>query len=136
VSLDNCEVNYEFMQPVLDQCANKHGLERGAVVVVSSHTHSAPVLDGPLNNMYFLSPEDRQHITTYSQNLQQKLVEVVDAALDDLQPVTVEHAVGRATPRCRRVGEDDSFWVCVPRHKHSVGRGLVCRLRRLHGLCP
>jgi hypothetical protein len=97
VSLDNCEVNREFMQPVLDQCAQKHGLRRGAVAVVSSHTHSAPVLVGPLSNMYFLSSEDDQRIANYSRLLQQKLVDVVGAAIEDLQPATLEHEIGSAS---------------------------------------
>ena len=45
VALDNCEVSHAFMQPVLQQLADRYQLGRGAVAVVSSHTHSAPVLD-------------------------------------------------------------------------------------------
>jgi hypothetical protein len=48
VSLDNCEVNHAFMKPVLQQLGDRLHLARGEVAVVSSHTHSAPVLDqGP-----------------------------------------------------------------------------------------
>ena len=44
VVLDNCEVSGAFMQPVLQQLADRFQLGRGAVAVVSSHTHSATVL--------------------------------------------------------------------------------------------
>ena len=55
VSLDNCEVSHGFTAPVLKQLEEKHGLGRGAVMIVSSHTHSAPVLDNTLEVMYDLS---------------------------------------------------------------------------------
>jgi hypothetical protein len=108
VSLDNCEVNHKFMEPVLNQCSEKYGLGRGAVAVISSHTHSAPVLDGPLSNMYFLSPEDHRRVVDYSRTLQEKLVETIGAALSDLAPATLEHGIGRATfAMNRRVYQGD-----------------------------
>ena len=45
VALDNCEVSHAFMQPVLQQIADQFQVGRGEVAVVSSHTHSAPVLE-------------------------------------------------------------------------------------------
>jgi len=45
VALDNLEVSRAFMQPVLQKLAAQLHLGRGEVAVVSSHTHSAPVLD-------------------------------------------------------------------------------------------
>src|SRR4051794_14479745 len=51
VSLDNCEVSHAFMQPVLQALSDTVHLGRGEVAVVSSHTHSAPVLNGVLTDM-------------------------------------------------------------------------------------
>ena len=97
VSLDNCEVSHAFMQPVLAELANRFQLGRGAVALISSHTHSAPVLEQVLSDMGKPPAPDQEHIAQYSRFLRAKLVEVVGAALDDAQPATLEYATGRAT---------------------------------------
>ncbi len=97
VALDNCEVSRAFMEPVLQEFADKFQLGRGAVAVVSSHTHSAPVLEQTLADMSQPTPEERGRIEQYSQSLKTKLVEVVGAALADCQPAVLEQGTGRAT---------------------------------------
>lgn len=97
VALDNCEVSRGFMQPVLQQYAEKFQLGPGAVAVVSSHTHSAPVLEETLTDMVQPTPEERERIAQYSRTLKSKLVEVVGAALADCQPAVLEQGLGRAT---------------------------------------
>jgi neutral ceramidase len=108
VALDNCEVSHAFMQPVLQQLGDGFQLGRGAVAVVSSHTHSAPVLEKTLTDMAQPSAAEREAITKYSESLRAKLVEVVGAALGDCQPATLEHGMGRATfAMNRRVYQGD-----------------------------
>jgi len=97
VALDNCEVSRAFMAPVLQQFAEKFQLGPGAVSVVSSHTHSAPVLEQTLADMAQPTFEERDRIAQYSQSLKAKLVEVVGAALADCQPAALEQGFGRAT---------------------------------------
>lgn len=97
VTLDNCEVSRAFMQPVYQQLADQFQLGPGTVAVVSSHTHSAPVLEQTLTDMAQPSAAERQPIARYSQAVRAKLVEVVGAALGDCQPAVLEHGVGRAT---------------------------------------
>ncbi len=109
VALDNCEVSHRFMQPVLQQLADRFQLGRGEVAVVSSHTHSAPVLEQTLTGMAQLQADERERIASYSRSLQAKLVEVVGAALADFQPATLEHGTGRATfAMNRRVYQGDN----------------------------
>jgi neutral ceramidase len=96
VSLDNCEVSRAFTQPVIQTLSEKFQLERGAVAVVSSHTHSGPVLDETLIDMAQPSPADRESIEKYSQLLRSRLVEAVGAALADYQPATLEYGLGHA----------------------------------------
>lgn len=96
VSLDNLGVSRSFMEPVLEQLARRHNLARGAVAVVASHTHSAPVLQGTLTDMVQAAPEDLERIAAYSRLLRERLVEVVDAALADCRPAQLEYGVGRA----------------------------------------
>ncbi len=108
VALDNCEVSHAFMEPVLRDYAERFQLARGAVAVVTSHTHSAPVLDETLMDMAQPPPADREPIAEYSRRLRAKLVEVVGAALGDFQPALLEQGVGRATfAMNRRVYQGD-----------------------------
>ena len=109
VALDNCEVSHAFMQPVLQELADKLQLGRGAVAVVSSHTHSAPVLEQTLTDMVQPQSEERERIGSYSRLLRAKLLEVVGAALADCQPAVLEQGMGRAAfAMNRRVYQGDS----------------------------
>lgn len=97
VALDNCGVAHTFMKPVLQECSEQFQLGRGAVAVVCSHTHSAPVLEHTLTTMYQLTPEEHERVVEYSRSLRAKMVEVVGAALADCQPAILEKGLGRAT---------------------------------------
>jgi hypothetical protein len=108
VSLDNCEVSRAFMGPVLRQYAEQFQLGPGRVAVVSSHTHSAPVLDDTLTDMAQPAAGEREHIARYSRRLKEQLVEVVGAALTNVQPARLEYGLGRATfAMNRRVYQGD-----------------------------
>jgi neutral ceramidase len=108
VSLDNCEVSHAFMEPVLKELDDKQQLGGGTVALVSSHTHSAPVLDKVLTDMGDPPPAERERIAKYSKFLQSNIVEVVGAALADCQPASLEHAVGQTTfAMNRRVFRND-----------------------------
>jgi len=108
VALDNCEVSHAFMQPLLRQLADRFQLGPGTVAVVSSHTHSAPVLEQTLADMTQPSPPESEAIAKYSESLRARLTEVVGAALADCQPSTLEHGLGRATfAMNRRVYQGD-----------------------------
>jgi len=85
------------MQPVLQQLRDQFQLGRGAVAVVSSHTHSAPVLAETLEGMSPKSPVECERILSYSRRLQERFVEVVGAALTNLEPALLEYGVGRAS---------------------------------------
>ena len=97
VALDTCIVGRAFIQPVLEQCAEKFQLGPGTVAVVCSHTHSAPVLEASLTDMVQPTAEEREHIARYSRLLQSRLVEVVGAALADCQLTLLERGLSRAT---------------------------------------
>jgi neutral ceramidase len=97
VALDNCEVSRAFMEPVNARLERDHGLKRGSVMVVSSHTHSAPVLENTLEVMAIMPEKDREVVRQYSARLRDTLVEVAVAAVKDLQPAQLEHGVGRTT---------------------------------------
>jgi hypothetical protein len=108
VALDNCEVSHAFMQPVLQQVTDQFQLARGEVAVVSSHTHSAPVLSDTLTGMGQPVGLELEHIQKYSHFLQAKIAEAVGAALADCQPATLECGTGRASfAMNRRIFQND-----------------------------
>jgi hypothetical protein len=108
VSLDNCEVSHAFVDPIVREVEQKHQLKRGAVIIVSSHTHSAPVLEHTLISMYPLKEKDFEQIQKYSETLRARLIETIGASLTDLKPARLEHGVGRATfAMNRRVYHED-----------------------------
>ncbi len=97
VAIDNCEVSHAFMAPVYQGLADKYQLARGTVAVISSHTHSGPVLAETLPGMPAPAGEEQQRILQYSRLLQERIVEVVGAALADVQPALLEQAQARAS---------------------------------------
>jgi neutral ceramidase len=108
VALDNCEVSPAFIRPVLQQVDDQYQLPRGAVAVISSHTHSAPVLEDTLSDMTQPTPAEQTQIVKYSRLLRAKLVEVIGAALADCQPATLEQGLGHASfAMNRRVYQGD-----------------------------
>ena len=58
--LDNCEVSRAFMRPVLKGIHERLGLETGSVMVVSSHTHSGPILADTLDVMAIMPEKDQE----------------------------------------------------------------------------
>lgn len=110
VALDNCEVSHGFMEPVLRDLEQKHGFAPGEVMTISTHTHSAPVLEATLEGMYEFNEAGRQEIANYSRLLRGKIIETVNAAAADLKPATLEHGIGLARFAInRRVYKEDGI---------------------------
>ncbi len=108
VAVDNVGVSRSFSAPVLEHARVKHQMKPGSVMIVSSHTHSAPLLEGTLPGMFDLAQKDLESVKKYSRFLQSKLIEVIDAAMADLKPAQLEHAIGKATfAMNRRVFQED-----------------------------
>ncbi|MCL5096546.1 MAG: neutral/alkaline non-lysosomal ceramidase N-terminal domain-containing protein [Candidatus Omnitrophica bacterium] len=96
VAVDNCEVSHAYTAPVLRELEDKYGLKPGRVMILSSHTHSAPILEGTLESMYQVTDADLERIHRYSAWLRTQLVSVVAEALNRFQPARMEYGVGRA----------------------------------------
>lgn len=110
VALDNCEVGGDFIQPTLRSLESRHQLARGAVMVVCSHTHSGPVLEGNLLGMYPLADADRERVIAYGRRLRGQLAAAVTTALAETQPATLEFGIGQAAfAMNRRIPRDQAF---------------------------
>jgi neutral ceramidase len=95
VTTDLIGLPYEVSDKVAARVKAKHGLERGQLMLNSSHTHSGPVVWPNLATMFDLGPDDRQRLIAYGDRLVDDLVEVVGSALADLSPATL--AVGHGS---------------------------------------
>ena len=96
VSLDNCEVTEHFTKPVLREIESRYALPPEAVIILSTHTHSAPVLPDTLPGMFGFEGEEAARIRRYGERLRKQLVEVVGAALAKAAPVKLSVGMGRA----------------------------------------
>jgi len=66
-----------------------HQLERRQIVLNSSHTHSGPVLNDSLTDIYPLKEDDFPLIEKYSAWLEDRIVEVAAKSLDTMGPARV-----------------------------------------------
>lgn len=96
IALDNCEVSRKCSAPFLEEVQKKHGLPPDAVVIVSSHSHSAPCLEGVLEGMFAFEGVEKERVERYTNQLRADLVELVGAALADLRPASLARGEGTA----------------------------------------
>ena len=83
-------------EPVAREVAKQAGLPRKQLMLTSSHTHCGPVVRDNLMDMYDMPAEMRPKVAAYGDFLQQKLIEVILAAIKDLQPAVLQHGEGTA----------------------------------------
>lgn len=74
----------------------QHGLDRAPILFNSSHTHTGPVVRPNLISMYNLDEEQDRVLRVYAQQLTDKLVAVIGAALGDLKPAKLSYGAGQA----------------------------------------
>jgi len=74
---------------IRNQIAVKYGLTRSQIILSCSHTHTGPVLDGALYDIYPLDARQRDVIRKYSSNLEKKIVELTGEALGKMTPAKI-----------------------------------------------
>ncbi len=74
-----------------------HGLDRSRLAICASHTHSGPMIRNCANTLFGkpIPEEHWQHILTYSDELETKLVTAAVDALADRKPSRLSWAVGK-----------------------------------------
>lgn len=89
-----------FPHDVANRIASKvetlHGIPRDRLMLTSTHTHSGPVIRGGLTSIYNLAPEQTDRIGRYTENLVDLVVDSVEKALNDLEPVELYWGSSRA----------------------------------------
>jgi putative membrane-bound dehydrogenase-like protein len=97
IAVDNCGVPAAMITAALEKINAKHKLPRERLVVASSHTHSAPWVNGfaPFIFPYDIPAEEQKHVDQYTEELTDNLAEAALAALKNRQPARLYHATGK-----------------------------------------
>jgi hypothetical protein len=84
-------------QQVVQAVSESRNLKPAQILLNCSHTHCGPVVldDVEMSVIYPLDPEQRQKVEGYFVELKNKLVEVINVALDDLQPAKLSYSHAR-----------------------------------------
>jgi neutral ceramidase len=82
----------EVTEPICDRLQKKTTLKREQILLNSSHTHSAPQL-GVRSSSKGITGDDSRTME-YTRQLQDKVVEVVEKALEHLEPARLSWGVG------------------------------------------
>jgi len=97
VTLDLCGIDRDFSVRVRKRLAERHKLDRAAIALNVSHTHTGPVVGSNLRPMYFLDERQGKAIDDYTAWLEEQVVAVASDALAALAPATVGWGRGTAT---------------------------------------
>lgn len=98
LTVDNCGVP-EWIRTELVRRLAGRGVTSERFAICSSHTHSAPILNGVLPTLFGvpIPPEHQRNIDRYTKEFTDKLEQVALAALADRQPAALAWTKGEVT---------------------------------------
>ena len=96
VTMDLVGVDRELSQVVCERIGKKFKLDRAAIALSTSHTHSGPVIRGNLMPMYALDADQSRRIVEYKAKLADSIVEVVADAVAAIKPAELAWGIGTA----------------------------------------
>lgn len=93
ISVDNCIVPRAVYEEVVTRLS-RHGVAREKLVILVSHSHTAPKLAGAADNIFGadIPPADQAHIDRYTKEFTDYLEQAALAALKDRAPARVAWA--------------------------------------------
>jgi neutral ceramidase len=72
---------------IRDALQTRYNLSRAQILLNSSHTHSAPVLENALVDIYPMDAAQQEKVVRYTRKLEAQLIDLVGTALKHLEPV-------------------------------------------------
>jgi len=97
VTVDVCMIPMELRKAMEEEVARQFGLAPESLLLNASHTHAGPETRPKRVVLYGFSPEQIAEVEQYVAWLQERLVEVVGKALDELAPAELSYCQDRAT---------------------------------------
>ncbi|AQG78221.1 neutral/alkaline non-lysosomal ceramidase N-terminal domain-containing protein [Spirosoma montaniterrae] len=79
---------------IRDKVEKTEGLSRGQIILNSSHTHSGPVLENALVDVYPMNEEQQAQVGLYSKQLEEQIVALIRQAIWQLEPADVYAGTG------------------------------------------
>jgi hypothetical protein len=74
---------------IRNQIAVNYGLTRSQIILSCSHTHSGPVLDGALFDIYPLDAKQTETVKRYTAGLEKKIVDLTGEAIRSMIPAKI-----------------------------------------------
>ncbi len=96
ISVDLCQVPTHVCSHFRHEIAAATGLDEAAIYIHATHTHTGPYVDPEKTANGEMSEEDTALILEYRTFLCRRLVDVAQAALEDLKPARIGTGVGVA----------------------------------------
>lgn len=106
LTVDLIAVSREIAAGVAEQVGRRWHLPRERLMICASHTHGGPEVRPDKVPFFHIPPEYARKIEPYAEWLTDRLVEVIDAALADLQPARLAVRQTSATFAHNRRGAD------------------------------
>jgi hypothetical protein len=95
ITLDLCGIGRDLSNRVRDAVQSRHQLERDQIVLACSHTHSGPVVGHNLLSMFKLDAQQLGRVETYTQRLENTLVEISMQAFGKLNDARLSWGTGQ-----------------------------------------
>ena len=112
VTTDLIGIPRPLRQQVASAIETRHKLNPAGLLLNCSHTHCSPVVrdDLEMSVMYPLDAEQRQRVEAYFVELRDKLMGVIDLAIEDLKPAKLSYSHARCSVAMnRRLPTKDGF---------------------------
>ena len=99
ITLDLIGLDRHLSQTICERIKERHGLERAAIALCMSHTHSGPVVGLNLRAMLYdlLDQHQKKLVDEYTQSLLNQIDSAVSEAIHDLRPSLVSWGSGKST---------------------------------------
>lgn len=109
ITTDLVAVPKSFSDKLRDKLAEKYDLSRAQILLNCSHTHSGPVLQDALTDIYPLDEQQLELIKEYTMLLENQIINLVGEALADLEPVTLYSQNGVARFQVNRRNNNEAL---------------------------
>ncbi len=112
VSVDSIGVPATLTTRIVGQLKQKHGISRDRFVLCSTHSHAAPQIDGYLTNHFTipLTANEQSEVKRYTARVEERVVQAVAKAIEDLAPGTLLSGQGQASFAVNRRRLKDGRW--------------------------
>jgi hypothetical protein len=110
ITADLIGIDRGLSMSICNKLQKTFGLRRHQIAICTSHTHTGPVVARNLRPMHYalLNKEQQRRVDEYAESLEQKIVECVGAALENLSQVQVSWGSGTAAFAVNRRNNSES----------------------------